>query len=135
MKKIFVVLIITFALLFFSACSEFEVSEVSEISLISREEGVKAVLYPQDEDCKTLIEACTGNVYMDIPACPFGISEIQFVTDEKTVSIYPAGDQCSKFSIGEIKSGEEMSVVNVSEEKMKTIYTILQKYGIQTEGE
>ena len=134
MKKTLVALIITFFVLLFSACTQFEVSQVSEIRLISREEGVKAVLYPQDEDYKTLINACTGNVDMDIPACPFGISEIQFVSDEKTVSIYPAGDQCSKFAFGEIKSGEEMPVVNVSEEKMGTILTILQKYGIKTEG-
>ncbi len=134
MKKIFIVLIIIFTLLPFSACTQFEVSEVLEVRLISGEDGVKAVLYPQDEDYKTLIETCTGSIDMDIPACPFGISEIQFVSDEITVSIYPAGDHCSKFSIGEMKSGEEISVVNVSEEKMKTIYAILQKYGIQTEG-
>ena len=102
MKKKLVVLIITFALFLFSACSEFEVSEVSEIRLISGEDGVKAVLYPQDEDYKTLMETCTGSIDIEIPACPFGINEIQFVSDEKTVSIYPAGDQCSKFAIGEL---------------------------------
>jgi hypothetical protein len=134
MKKMFVALIITFALLLFSACTQFEVSEVSEIRLISREEGVKAVLYPQDEDYKTLIETCTGNIDTEIPACPFGISEIQFVSDEKTVSIYPTGDQCSRFALGEINLGEERSIVNVSTEKMEIIYAILQKYGIQTEG-
>ena len=134
MKKTFVVLIITLSLLLISACTQFEVSEVSEIRLISREEGVKAVLYPQDKDYLTLIETCTGKIDMEIPACPFGITEIQFISDEKTVYIYPAGDQCSRFAIGELKSGEKISIVNISEEKMQVVHDILQKYGIKTEG-
>ncbi len=134
MKKVFLALIIAASLLLLSACAQFQAFEASEIRLISREEGVKAVLYPQDEDYMMLIEACTGCIDTDIPACPFGISEMQFVIGEKTISVYPAGDQCTKFALGELESGKELSVVYITEDKMNIIHDVLNKYGIQTQG-
>jgi len=134
MKKLVITLLFVFIAILFSACAQFTVNNVSEIRLISRDEGVKAVLYSQDEDFQTLINTCKGSSYKEFSGCPFGISEIQFVTDNETISIYPAGDHYSKFAFGELSSDEELSLVDLPEDKMDIIYDILEKYGVQTEG-
>jgi len=133
MKKMAIAISFILAITLFSACTQFEVTNVLEIRLISREESIKAVLYPEDEDYEVLVEICNGRIYKEYSGCPFGISIIQFVTDDETINIYPTGDGCSKFAVGELASNN-LSLVSLPKEKMEIIYAILQKYGIQTEG-
>lgn len=134
MKKSISVLFTVLFLLFLPACADkFEVNNAEEIVLKSRDADIEVRLAPSDADFSRIIDICEGKTYRGIPGCPFGISEIQFIMPDETVCIYPVGDDCCVFAVGDI-GNEELTLVSVPEDGMKELKSIMNSYGIATEG-
>jgi len=60
----------------------------------------------------------------DSPSCPIGSVRITFISDDKELSLYPAGDDCPTVATGGI------GCFMLSENENKRVREILVKYGI-----
>jgi hypothetical protein len=89
-KKYWGILFAVLCVMFLVGCAgRFAPADVEEIVLLSHYEDIEIRLQPGDADFERILGICRGDMYSEISGCPFGVSEIQFLAGEETVSIFP----------------------------------------------
>jgi len=79
------------------------------------------------EDVATLKKLFRGMAFGDSPACPFGSVALIFSAENRTVTLYPAGDDCGLVRI--IHNGQNYYLI-LNEEDNRLMREVLEKYGV-----
>ena len=77
------------------------------------------------DDIVNLKKVFTGTAMKDSPACPFGDVSLTFSSGEKSLVLYPAGDDCTTVRV--VRNGEKYYFHNKDNELMREI---LIRYGV-----
>jgi len=77
------------------------------------------------DDVETLKKIFSGRAWKDMPACPTGGVNLTFSSGGKSITLYPAGDDCATVRV--VRNGQNYYFQNNDNDKMREI---LEKYGV-----